>query len=290
MEILSYLRCPICHEELNLVDAFFEKGEIISGYLGCEKNHKWLIREGIAIFNEKEQDGSNEWSILMKGKTPEEFDAWLEERNPRNLKALRNKVIAIVKDQINEINPKFILDIATGRGSFALNILDYLPENTHLICTDLSPTVLFSVQYKLKKRITKVKVSFVSCNAIKLPFKTNKIECITSYFGVTNMGGLVSNALKEIKRVLEPISYFFNCSLVVKQDSSSYKAMQKIYESRDEPFPMDFLDNELFTNYHLEHGFTGEYIPAGESIGEKNELDLIPVEGDWFEVGIFKGK
>ena len=102
LEILYFLRCPVCHDELDILDASIEKGEIISGHLGCENLHKWLIREGILVFNEKEQTGMNEWSVLMKDMTPEQFDAYIENRNPKNLKELRRKVIEILSNQINQ--------------------------------------------------------------------------------------------------------------------------------------------------------------------------------------------
>jgi ubiquinone/menaquinone biosynthesis C-methylase UbiE len=232
----------------------------------------------------------NEWSVQLKGKDPEEFDSFIESKTAPNEIQLRNKLISLLRDQILIQKPSYLLDVATGRGMFATKIIDNLPPHTHLICTDLSPTILFSDQYKLKKRNPKVKISYISCDASNLPFVTNSIDCIVSFFGIANMGSVISSAMHEINRVLSDNGIFFDCNILIKNNSPSYIAMKEFFDNREETYPLAYLDKEKFKEYHIQHHFHGEYFSAGSSIGLKNELDLIPMEGDWFEIGMFKGK
>jgi ubiquinone/menaquinone biosynthesis C-methylase UbiE/uncharacterized protein YbaR (Trm112 family) len=289
-EILSLLQCPTCKSPLSITDEKFVNDQIISGFLKCKNNHSWLIREGIAIFNEKEQDGMNQWSIQLKGRDPEEFDELIESKTAPNVVELRDKLISLLVNEIQIQKPPYLVDIATGRGMLATKLVDNLPKQTHLICTDLSPTILYSDQYKINKSNPKANISYISCDATTLPFISSSIDAVVSFFGIANMGSSISPALQDIHRILSENGIFFDCSLIIKDNSPSYHAMKKFFNKRKEEYPLDYLRDDLFSQYHFSHNFSGEYISVGNSIGQKNELDLIPMEGDWFEIGMFKGK
>jgi ubiquinone/menaquinone biosynthesis C-methylase UbiE len=116
-------------------------------------------------------------------------------------------------DYICELNiPKEIpiLDIASGKGYLAFQLLEKLPN--HIIISDFSPQIIKKNKLRLEQK-NLLNVSLLVFDARKTPFKSNSIEIMTTNLGLGNIqnpGGL----LQEMKRILHgnfyPIMFFFN--------------------------------------------------------------------------------
>lgn len=109
----------------------------------------------------------------------------------------RKKAIKLLK----EIQPKTILDIATGTGDFAIESLKLNPEK--VIGVDISEGMLSVGREKLKKRKLDDRITLLSGDSENLPFEDNMFDAIIVAFGVRNFENL-EKGLAEMYRVLRP--------------------------------------------------------------------------------------
>jgi demethylmenaquinone methyltransferase/2-methoxy-6-polyprenyl-1,4-benzoquinol methylase len=109
----------------------------------------------------------------------------------------RKKAIKLLK----EIQPKNILDIATGTGDFAIESLSLNPDK--VVGVDISEGMLSVGREKLKKRKLDDRITLESGDSEDLPFEDNKFDAIIVAFGVRNFENL-EKGLAEMFRVLRP--------------------------------------------------------------------------------------
>lgn len=108
----------------------------------------------------------------------------------------RKKAIARLKD----LQPKRILDVATGTGDLAIAALKLNPEE--IVGVDLSENMLSVGRTKMSKKGIK-NITMVQGDSENLPFEDNAFDAITVGFGVRNYENL-EKGLTEMKRVLRP--------------------------------------------------------------------------------------
>ncbi|TXT54685.1 MAG: hypothetical protein BAJALOKI2v1_750019 [Promethearchaeota archaeon] len=184
-----------------------------------------------------------------------------------------------------EKKPKFIIDIATGRGQLVNKIAEEITHPYHLVCTDLSPFVLKQDRKNLVSDISSQKLSYIACDASNLPFENKSFEFATSLMGIMNMRDLIRKGISQVKRILEERGIFINTVLTIKRNSKSYNVYKEFLEEDDVKGIENYMLSPVIESLHKEIGFRKvEKKLIGESIAKENELDLIPVEGDWFSI------
>lgn len=109
----------------------------------------------------------------------------------------RKKAIKMLKD----LNPKQILDIATGTGDFAIEALKLNPDK--VIGVDISEGMLNVGRKKMKKRGYSEIIDMQSGDSENLHFEDNKFDAVIVAFGVRNFENL-EKGLAEMNRVLRP--------------------------------------------------------------------------------------
>jgi demethylmenaquinone methyltransferase / 2-methoxy-6-polyprenyl-1,4-benzoquinol methylase len=112
-------------------------------------------------------------------------------------KGWRRKAINILKP----LQPKQILDVATGTGDFAIMALSINPEK--ITGVDISEGMLEMGRKKLQRRGLTDKITLMSGDSENLPFEENKFDAVTVAFGVRNFENL-DKGLAEIFRVIKP--------------------------------------------------------------------------------------
>lgn len=113
----------------------------------------------------------------------------------------RKRVVAILKNK----NPKTILDIATGTGDLAINLVKTGAEK--VVGLDISAGMLEVGKQKVADKDLGDKVEMVLGDSENLPFEENSFDAITVAFGVRNFETL-EKGLKEILRILRPEGTF----------------------------------------------------------------------------------
>lgn len=109
----------------------------------------------------------------------------------------RKKAIA----QLKEIQPKTILDVATGTGDFALEAMSLNPDK--ITGVDISVGMLDLGKEKIAKKNLSDRIEMVVGDSENLPFEDNTYDAATVAFGVRNFENL-QKGLADINRVLRP--------------------------------------------------------------------------------------
>lgn len=109
----------------------------------------------------------------------------------------RKKSINYLKD----LQPKRILDIATGTGDFAIESLKLKPEQ--VIGVDISEGMLSVGRKKMKKRGFDPIIDMQSGDSENLHFEDDSFDAVIVAFGVRNFENL-EKGLAEMNRVLKP--------------------------------------------------------------------------------------
>jgi demethylmenaquinone methyltransferase/2-methoxy-6-polyprenyl-1,4-benzoquinol methylase len=112
-------------------------------------------------------------------------------------KGWRRKAINLLKP----LNPKQILDVATGTGDFAIMALSINPESVTGV--DISEGMLAVGRKKIEHNGLTNKITLLSGDSENLPFEENKFDAVTVAFGVRNFENL-EKGLVEIFRVIKP--------------------------------------------------------------------------------------
>jgi len=103
--------------------------------------------------------------------------------------------------EMKAIQPKKILDIATGTGDFALASLKLHPEK--VVGIDISSGMLEVGKDKMRKKKVDNIISMQLGDSENLPFDDNYFDALTVGFGVRNFENL-EKGLSEMLRVIRP--------------------------------------------------------------------------------------
>jgi demethylmenaquinone methyltransferase/2-methoxy-6-polyprenyl-1,4-benzoquinol methylase len=109
----------------------------------------------------------------------------------------RKKAIKMLR----ELEPKLILDIATGTGDFAIEALALNPDK--VIGVDISEGMLEVGRKKMKKRGLDDRIELQQGDSEGLKFEDNKFDAVIVSFGVRNFENL-DKGLEDMYRVLRP--------------------------------------------------------------------------------------
>lgn len=110
-------------------------------------------------------------------------------------KGWRKKAIA----EIGKVNPKIILDVATGTGDLAIAASKLGPEK--IIGIDIADQMLAVGRQKLKDQHLSDMISLQVGDSEALPFEDGHFDAITCAYGVRNFEHLEAG-LKDMNRVL----------------------------------------------------------------------------------------
>lgn len=284
-EILKLLKCPKCNGELSLTVEKEENSEIVEGKLNCKGGHDWAIREGVINFDSVEQELANNWSESYEQYDDDEIGKKISEGVPQNFRRITDKAKKFFIDSINNKENEFILDIATGRGALFKEMVKYIKTESQMICTDLSFVVLKYDRLNAKKINPEAKVNYIACDATNLPFKDNTIDTAVSFFGIANMLNLSLDGLKEAKRVLKVGQPLLDSYIIIKEDSKGFEILKEFCKENKIIGAEEFTLKTGIEKAYIETNFhSTDIVTIGESIGEKNDLDLLPFAGEWFAV------
>ena len=181
----------------------------------------------------------------------------------------RKKVVKMVAQN----NPKTILDIATGTGDLAINLVE--TNANEIVGLDISSGMLDIGKEKIKKKGLESKIEMVLGDSENMPFDDNTFDAITVAFGVRNFENL-EIGLKEILRVLKP-----NGSFVILETSiptkTPYKQGYKFYTKNILP-----LIGKVFSKDRSAYQYLSEsasVFPYGEALNNiLRKIGFINVE------------
>lgn len=179
--------------------------------------------------------------------------------------------------QIKDLNPKKILDVATGTGDVALMTLKMLKPDK-IVGIDISEGMLEFGRKKIEKLGLNNKIDLQKGDSEQLHFPDNEFDAVTVAFGVRNFENLLQG-LKEMHRVLKPggrlvvlefskpkqlaFKKFYNLYMNIvtpgigKMLSKNKDAYQYLNDS-----VQAFPEGQTFLNIMNEAGFTQTYLKS----------------------------
>ena len=98
-------------------------------------------------------------------------------------------------------SPKNILDVATGTGDLAIEMLKVTPDK--ITGVDISNGMLEIGRKKIKEKGLEEKISLQEADSENLPFEDNYFDAVCVSFGVRNFENL-EKGLSDMCRVLKP--------------------------------------------------------------------------------------
>ncbi len=104
--------------------------------------------------------------------------------------------------QLRPLQPKTVLDVATGTGDFAI-LCEKILNPKKIVGIDISEAMLELGRRKIRKMNLDHKVTLVRGDAEAIFYEENSFDAVTVAFGVRNFEDL-EKGLSEIKRVLRP--------------------------------------------------------------------------------------
>jgi len=110
----------------------------------------------------------------------------------------RKKAILSLKP----LNPKKILDIATGTGDICIKAFSFLSPET-AVGVDISPDMMEIGKQKVEKEGLAGKITFEVQDCATLTFADGSFDAVTISFGIRNFEKL-DESLQQIHRVLKP--------------------------------------------------------------------------------------
>lgn len=133
-------------------------------------------------------------------------------------KLWRKKAIKILSD----FQPKYILDVATGTGDFAIAAAKLKPKK--IVGFDLSEQMISVGRTKVKRLGLEKLIEFQKGDSEAMPFPDNQFNAITVAFGVRNFENL-ENGLKEFRRVLKDDGVV----IILEFSKPKYFPMKQLY-------------------------------------------------------------
>jgi len=186
-------------------------------------------------------------------------------------KLWRKKAVKI----LSAIQPKVILDVATGTGDFAIESLSLKP--TEVVGIDISQGMLDKGIVKIKKNGQEDIIELKYGDSEDIPFEDNYFDAITVAFGVRNFENL-EKGLSEMKRVLKtggmavvlefskpkafPIKHIYNfyfhkvlpgIGKLVSKDASAYTYLPESVEAFPEGKEFEDILKKLGFQYKSTH-------------------------------------
>jgi len=113
----------------------------------------------------------------------------------------RKRVVAILKTK----KPEILLDIATGTGDLAINLVQTGARK--IVGLDISPGMLEVGKKRVLEKHMEKTIEMIEGDSENLPFEDNTFDAVTVAFGVRNFETL-EKGLSEIHRVLKPKGTF----------------------------------------------------------------------------------
>ncbi len=181
----------------------------------------------------------------------------------------RRKVV----DILSEKNPKTILDIATGTGDLAINLVK--TGAPKIVGLDISPGMLDVGKKKVAAKNLGDTIEMVTGDSENLPFADNSFEAVTVAFGVRNFETL-DKGLAEIYRVLAPQGTFVVLETSVPT-KTPYKQGYRFYTKNILP-----VIGKLFSKDRSAYAYLSEsasVFPHGEAFNNiLRKIGFIEVE------------
>jgi len=291
IEILEMVVCPACKGKLELTyPTWISENRLSFGSLvcaGCEK--KYIVLDDIAILKEPGWIGWEQYFEGLQEQT-DEWQQWFwklddEIRNSYTSEEREGgqRTESGLIDESGVKDADTILDIATGRGLLLRAICPVVREDALIVASDVKYGM--GVKWYFQRKRFYDKMSFIVCDARRLPFKDDVFGCVVSNAGLSNIQE-PELAVKEAYRVVRQGQKVAMSLWSVAEGSKSWKRATEGGRGR---LIAPGKAEECFKKVGFENVSSEQYYSATASY--QNRYNAIPIKGDWYAyVGVWGKK
>lgn len=272
--LLQIFACPICRSSLKF-EGTSSTSRLVEGFLYCSHNHFFQVKDEIPIMKDpKLSRGEFVWKVEFPDlkkyeEIQKQYWSYLSDEQMNADKMLINKITESVSKE------KLVLDVASGMGRLLLALSQRLGRKVNLLGTDVDETPLRGARIKLEEQNSYNQVSLCVTDGKHLAIKSQKLRCVTSYFGLDNIPE-TKGAFEEVSRVLMPNGRLVFATLWLKENSKSLALSERHGYG-------GIVTEDRLTRTLEETGFELDSVKVFYSgKWSHNPMDRVPVEGDWF--------
>jgi ubiquinone/menaquinone biosynthesis C-methylase UbiE/uncharacterized protein YbaR (Trm112 family) len=278
--VAELLACPICRKSLAFEGKEAEN-RFSSGCFRCSGGHLYQVKEEIGLFKDAKLSADEfKWQVdVADEKTYDEirskYDSYLREDQRIAVREMLSRLTSYVARRCEKPG-NVVLDVATGMGTFLLQLAQSCSSDTLMVGTDIDERPLRGTMNKARKADTYDKLSFIVTDAKHLCFKNSGFSTISSHFGFDSVPETVL-AFKECARVLRVDGRIFFSSLWLEEGSDSMRLAEKHHVCQIASLAL--LESAL-----KKAGLALESVEEVYSgVWPHNPMDLLPVEGDEYK-------
>jgi len=140
------------------------------------------------------------------------------------LKPVVSKANLTGGDSFVPLTTGFYLDVATGTGDCAIEILRQGGEKKKVIGVDFTPEMIYAGRKKVEREGLSGCITLLETNAMGLPFDDNYFDGAMSAFGVRNFSD-IKKGIREMRRVVKEKGKV----VILEFTNPSNKIFKKIY-------------------------------------------------------------
>ncbi len=171
-------------------------------------------------------------------------------------KSWRRKAIAMLAPY----TPKRVLDVATGTGDLAIDLVNSISSIDSVLGVDISEEMMRQGEGKVHSLGLDDKISFERQDCTQLTYENNSFDAVTIAFGIRNFDD-ISKGLSEVYRVLKVGTPLIILELTEPKNKLLYWGY-KLYAYKVIPFLGKHFSND---------GEAYEYLPASISKAPQRE-------------------
>ncbi len=159
------------------------------------------------------------------------------------------ELLKIGGDSFAPLTTGFFLDVATGTGDCAIEIVRQGGEKKRVIGVDFTPEMIYAGRKKVKMEGLSDCITLLETNAMGLPFDDNYFDGAISAFGVRNFSD-ISKGIREMRRVIKEngkvvILEFTNPSNII------FKKIYHLYFKKVLPFIGGIISGKRYAYQYL---------------------------------------
>ena len=139
--------------------------------------------------------------FLHKGKAMAGDFKKVSQRIQRKRTRVHEQVLNNLDLSVRDLEPKRILDVATGYGSNLMFLTRRFGKRSRIWSVDVSPTVVREIRKKMRKRRYSGHIMVREASAERLPFESGSFDLVVSVFSLHHLSN-PKRGLYEMARVL----------------------------------------------------------------------------------------